>query len=167
MIFSFPLLPPSLLCGLRGLVAPLPGPELVARGTAGSQGAGDPEKPPARERRSATLLFSRSRSAAEPSVRARVCRPGCHGSAGSRGQLPPGGARRNREFVRNWAGAPRSRSEQQHSARDASRSRTGLYPKPGDPRCPGRGVRGEAGREGERGFCGAPLFPMMEQSGNT
>lgn len=66
-------------------MAPLPCSGLVARGAAGSRGAGTLETPPPPAGKIAPQLFCFPRRvpAAEPAVRTRVCGPGRRGGAGS------------------------------------------------------------------------------------
>ena len=147
---SFPFsLPPSL--GLRGLVAPLPCPGLVARGAAGSRGAGTRETPPLPTGKIApqVFCFPKPFRAAEPGVRTPVCGPGCRVQRGNRvwGTAPAlgggGGARGNCKFVRSRASALSSRPKLPHSSRGWSR--VPVWAVRASPVTPGAKAAGEPG----------------------
>lgn len=172
---SFPFcFPPS--HGLRGLVAPLPGPGLVARGAAGSRGAGTRETPPPPAGKIApqVFCFRKSFRAPEPGVRTPVCGPRCSVVAGFGGQLPlaGGGGRGNCKFVRSRASASSLRLKLQHSSRRLEkRTRLGCTHSPVTPGAKAAGYPGAAdqaggpgrawgwGWGGGRGYCEALLFP--------
>lgn len=118
-----------------------------------------PSPSPRREHRPATLLFSPAGSGSGAPRPSAGRRPRCRGAAGSGGQLPPRGARRNGKFVRSRASASRSRPKLPRSARAGAGPRPGCTHSPGTP--------GEAGAdsEGDRGNCGDRLISRMGQSG--